>query len=414
MKFLTALFLALSARSSLQSQSFAQYTGNFSLGDGTVLAIAEWEIDPSARHVLAFANLQTGRFGVLAPKGPDAFVLRAGILTGPAAAAVTFRRSEDIVVGLQFTPTGAVTRMATRTRSHTEQLVIDANGKKLGASLLLPTGAGPFPAIVVVPAGALGRTAAATFPNFFLNQGFAVLLYDRRPEADRDTFEIYATDAIAAVDALRRRREIDPSRVGLWGHSQGGWVALLAASKSSSVAFVIDHSGMLLPAWRQDLYRLAAESEADEVAPAEIRAALDFEQEMFRVGRTGVGWDSLSGKMRVSSAASWMDLVYKPKSLSQLRAVWTTDFSFDPTPFASRVRQPVLALFGGLDKSTPIESAGNLVNAMKGSSSLSISFFPTANHAFLDAISGGNAEIPNLSRFAPGMFDVMSRWLRRR
>lgn len=45
---------------------------------------------------------------------------------------------------------------------------------------------------------------------------------------------------------------------------------------------------------------------------------------------------------------------------------------------------------------------------MKGSPTLTISFFPTANHAFLDAVGGGNAEIPSLSRFAPGMFDVMT------
>ena len=411
---LTALLLALSVSPSLLAQNLSQYAGNFSLPDRTVLGVAEWEIDPGSPHVLAFTNLRTGRFGVLTPTGGDTFALNAGVLAGPVVATVVFRQSAGGVTGLQFTPSGTRTSIATRARTRGEELVINTTGPKLGATLLLPAGAGPFPAIVIVPAGALGRRAAATFPNFFLSQGFAVLIYDRRPAVDSDPFETYATDAITAVDVLRGRRDIDRSRIGLWGHSQGGFVSLVAASMSPSVAFVIDHSGMVLPAWQQDLYRIAAEAQADGVAPADIRAALDFEEEMFRVGRTGVGWDSLAEKMRVSSSAPWMDLVYKPKSLASLQAVWSNDFTFDPRPYAARVRQPVLALFGGLDRSTPIESAANLANAMKGPPTLTISFFPTANHAFLDAVTGGNAEIPTLSRFAPGMFDVMSGWLHKR
>ena len=79
-------------------------------------------------------------------------------------------------------------------------------------------------------------------------------------------------------------------------------------------------------------------------------------------------------------------------------------------PFAGRVRQPVLAMFGGLDKSTPIESAANLANVMRREK-LTIEFFPTANHAFLEAKTGGNTEIATLGHFVPGMFASMHRWL---
>jgi dienelactone hydrolase len=116
--------------------------------------------------------------------------------------------------------------------------------------------------------------------------------------------------------------------------------------------------------------------------------------------------------MRANEKASWMELVYKPASLDELKRVWRNDFSFDPRPFAARVRQPVLALFGGLDKSTPIQSAANLDSAMTGRKNLTIEIFPTANHAFLEAKTGGNSEIPSLSHFAPGMFASMHRWLR--
>jgi hypothetical protein len=52
------------------------------------------------------------------------------------------------------------------------------------------------------------------------------------------------------------------------------------------------------------------------------------------------------------------------------------------------------------------------VNAVADRRKLTIEFFPTANHAFLEAKTGGNGEIPTLSQFAPGMFVSMHRWLR--
>lgn len=388
------------------------YIGNYEVGTREVIAIAEWEIDPHSPHVLAFTHFDTGRYGVLTEVGSDEFTLPTGVIAGPPEATIRFVRSGDRVTGFTFARGIDTPQSATRTTGKREDLTIDAGDAKLGATFFLPAGPGPFPAVVIVPAGALGRTAVATFPNFFVGEGFAVLAYDGRRATGAGAFDRYAADAIAAVEHLRRRHEIDGGHVGLWGHSQGGWLSLVAASKSSAIAFVIDHSGMLVPAWRQELYRIAAEAEADGVPPHEVSAAVEFEGRLMEVGRTGTGWEELAATMRANEKAPWLDLVYAPKSLDELQGVWRNDYSFDPRPFAARVRQPVLALFGGLDRSTPIESAGNLANAMRENERLSIEFFPTANHAFLESVTGGNREIATLSRFVPGMFASMRRWLR--
>jgi pimeloyl-ACP methyl ester carboxylesterase len=191
-------------------------------------------------------------------------------------------------------------------------------------------------------------------------------------------------------------------------------VSLVAASQSRAISFVIDHSGMLLPAWQQELYRLSSEARADGVNEEDIAKAVEFEARLMTVAAKGQGWPEIAETMRANEKASWMELVYKPASLDELQRVWRNDFSFDPRPFAGRVNQPVLGLFGGLDKSTPIESAANLANAVSDREMLTIEFFPTANHAFLEAKTGGNGEIATLSHFAPGMFASMHRWLRAR
>lgn len=402
--------LTLLSASSAPAPDFTAYAGNYRVAANEVIAIAEWELDPSSPHVLAFTNLKTGRIGVLTELGADEFALNEGLLAGSQVASVRFVRSGNRVVALIYAPSGGPSVRAQRVNTRREDVTVDAGDVRLAGTLYLPEGRGPFPAIVIVPAGAVGRTASATFPNFFVAEGFAVLVYDRRPGSA--PFTTYAADAVAAVEHVRHRADVDPRNTGLWGHSQGGWVSLLAASQSPAVSFVIDHSGMLVPAWQQELYRVAAEAHADGVAADDVARAVAFEARLMTVAAKGEGWPELAETMRANEQAPWMALVYKPRSLNELQRVWTNDFSFDPRPFAGRVHQPVLALFGGLDKSTPIESAANLANVIPNKEKLTIEFFPTANHAFLEAKTGGNAEIAALSHFAPGMFASMHRWLR--
>ena len=52
-----------------------------------------------------------------------------------------------------------------------------------------------------------------------------------------------ADDALAAVELLKARADINPRQIGLWGHSQGGWVAPIVAAQSGDVAFVVSFSG---------------------------------------------------------------------------------------------------------------------------------------------------------------------------
>ena len=93
-------------------------------------------------------------------------------------------------------------------------------------------------------------------------------------------------------------------------------------------AFVIDHSGMFVPAWQQELYRIGAEGMADGIPPTEVAAAVSFETKLMQVGRTGEGWNELMAMLQ--SKGAWQDLVYKPASLQELQQIWRDDFSFDP------------------------------------------------------------------------------------
>src|SRR5690606_8962646 len=99
---------------------------------------------------------------------------------------------------------------------------------------------------------------------FFSAHGIATLMYDKRTEGYSATgigeqsrsFSLLADDVLAAVQALRSDQIIHPNKIGLWGLSEGAWVAPLAASKSSDVAFVVAVSASGVPPIQQTAWAL--------------------------------------------------------------------------------------------------------------------------------------------------------------
>jgi pimeloyl-ACP methyl ester carboxylesterase len=70
--------------------------------------------------------------------------------------------------------------------------------------------------------------------------GVAVLRYDRRADAEGHDIPLrtQVRDAHTAMEVLRQH--VGQSPIGLWGFSQGGWVApLAAATHPAEVAFLI-------------------------------------------------------------------------------------------------------------------------------------------------------------------------------
>ena len=101
-------------------------------------------------------------------------------------------------------------------------------------------------------------------------------------------------------------------------------------------------------------------------------------------------------------------------SFESIRWQWDHVYSFDPLPALRSVACPVLAVFGGLDTSTPgRDAAANMrrVLAEAGNKNVTIRLFERANHPLMDAKTGGNAEIPSLKGTVPGLFDTLGAWV---
>jgi len=124
---------------------------------------------------------------------------------------------------------------------------------RIGYTLDLPPGAGPFPAIVFGHgSGRTTRDEARALTSRLVSAGFAVLRYDKRGVGESTgvyegvgvgnaarVLGLLADDMAAGVAFLRTRPEIDPRRIGLMGVSQAGWIIPLAAQRAPNVAFMV-------------------------------------------------------------------------------------------------------------------------------------------------------------------------------
>lgn len=146
------------------------------------------------------------------------------------------------------------------------KIAFDSNGAKLVGTLYRPSTAGMHPALVVVHgSGKFPRRMYRYWGQAFARLGFNVFVYDKRGVGDSggayegenntsdDNLRILAWDAANAVNVVAGLPDTTP-HIGLFGVSQGGWVAPLAAQMNPKVKFLVLHSGPLVSVRQQNLY----------------------------------------------------------------------------------------------------------------------------------------------------------------
>lgn len=239
-----------------------------------------------------------------------------------------------------------------------EEVMLTSQGTPLAGSFMKPASAnGPVPGVVMI----VGSSAysyrsswkAGEFPiwkNFseaFLAKGYAVLLLEKKGvnrsggHWETQTFYDRADDAIAGVRYLKSRPEIDPARVGLCGHSQGGWIVQLAAAEyPAEIAFIVNLAGPNISVKQQVIDDQANELRCKGVPEAKVvrkagwlRKKLDFYGSVSRLVRIGV-----------------------------LGYIINYDPEIENVP--ARIKCPILALYGEYD--SLVELRGNMPLLQKG------------------------------------------------
>ncbi len=311
----------------------------------------------------------------------------------------------------------------------------------LQGTLTLPVGQGPFPAVVLVSGSGPQDRDETLFQHkpflviadHFARNGIACLRYDDRGagkstgnHALATSFD-FATDAETALQFLRKQDAIDPSRVGICGHSEGGLIGpLVAANQPEAVAFLILLAGPGISGERIIMKQMLDYGQTVPGYEKELAKKLELAKRIIPIAKTAnTTTDALSamktcvlkfeleqGNTKPPSEA------YKPwePMVKQLSSPWMRCFlGHDPLPVLEKVRCPVLALNGALD--TQVISSENLPvigTAFSGprANLLVSQEFPKLNHLFQHCQTGLVNEYGLIEEtFAPEILGLMSQWV---
>lgn len=375
---------------------------------------------------LVYLDLASGEIRALFPTSDTTFVAGPAFLVPfPMLVQVTPARDDQgRVTGLWWEENGQ-TLWAPRVEFRQEEVSFSNGEVTLAGTLKLPLRGGPHPGVVLIHgSGPQTRDYADLqfMSDFFAINGIAVLAYDKRGEGastkdpGESTMYDLANDVLAGVALLRMHNEIDPDRIGLWGVSQGGWIAPTAAAHSQNVAFIILVSGPAVGVVQQDLDRVEYELRTAGYPEEEVEAAVVHERLFSRAAETGQGWEELEASINRVKEYGWSSLVATPskEEFEQHGLRWGRFRAYDPLPSLEKTTCPVLAFFGGKDTVVPPERNVHIMKrALKGAGNkdFTIKVFPDANHTMLFTETGAIQEIPHRTRFVPSYFDTMLHWL---
>jgi pimeloyl-ACP methyl ester carboxylesterase len=392
--------------------------GNYEIEPGRVVLVTR------GPNGLLYLDDRAGRFGSLFPVDGRTLVAGPSVVAGyPVDLTVTFDRGAGGAVdALVWERKGETPRRAVRRVYYRSEPIAFYNGAvRLSGTLVTPNGPGPHPAVVMIHgSGPATRDSLRPWADMYARRGVAVLIHDKRGTGAstgnwaRASFGDLAGDALAGRAFLRSRPEINGRQIGLHGMSLGGWIAPLAASREPDVAFVIVESAPVLSPRDHERLRVEQQLRADGFTVELVAHATAFMDQKFEVARTGDGWDRLTTGMARGAREGWLTYVNAPTSLESLQWNWQHVLSYDPLPALERLQCPVLVLYGGLDRIVPATHSSNRMEKIlrgAGNRDATVRVFKTANHAFLEAVTGGKREAPSLRGFVSGYFDTHVDWL---
>ncbi|NQW03531.1 MAG: alpha/beta fold hydrolase [Acidobacteria bacterium] len=351
---------------------------------------------------------------------------------GPAAGTFTLTRGAPVKTPIPRPPyrVGAVT--------------VTNGDVSIAGTLTVPEGPGPFPAVVLVTgSGAqtrdediFGFKVFAVIADHLTRRGIVVYRYDDRGAGDStgsiatSTADDFAGDALAAVAQLKTMPNIDGKRIGILGHSEGGTVAAIAASRSSDVAFVVMLAGPGLPG-DVVMRRQAADSARSMGAGDTVVAAIvDAHRALMDAIKAGASTETLTAlvqtligaqfdgvpatqRAQLGDRAAYVEKAYRAH-VAQLSTPWMKFMAtFDPATALRQVSVPVFAAFGERDTQVPPSiNAQPVREALAKNPAAVLKILPEANHLFQKANTGLVSEYGALDKaFVPGLLDDLSAWM---
>jgi pimeloyl-ACP methyl ester carboxylesterase len=307
-----------------------------------------------------------------------------------------------------------------------------ASGPSAFAAVVLVSGSGPQDRDESV----FGHRPFLVLSDFLTKNGVAVLRYDDRGTGKSGgkyqtaTTEDFTSDAAAAAEYLRSRKDVQPGRIGLIGHSEGALIAPLVASKDKRVGFVVLLAG---PGMRgDDLLVLQGKAIAGAMSatPDQIEKNAEEQKKCFAILKETPDAAAAAQKLRKALTEFAATLTEEERTktgmndaiidaqVSQMNSPWFRFFiSYDPLPALEKTSCPVLALWGEKDLQVPPrQNLPPVEQALKkgGNKNIVLKILPGLNHLFQDCETGSIAEYSRIEEtVSPAALGIIGDWIKK-
>jgi uncharacterized protein len=317
------------------------------------------------------------------------------------------------------------------------EFVNELAGITLSGTLSLPTGKGPFPAVILVSGSGpqdrnsevFGHKPFLVLADYLVRNGIAVLRYDDRGIASSKgdfstaTSADFADDAEAAFTYLQKQAGINAKKIGIIGHSEGGMIAPMVAARNKKVAFVVMIAG---PAMAIDELMIAqgnAIATASGIDETLIAEALTFnskfynfliEQPDLETAKAKLD-DFLSKNRYKQSDGELVSVDELKKQLTSALTPWFHYFiKYNPSENLSKMQCPVLAIYGSKDLQVPAKQNIEALTPIfeKSKSDHLIVELSDLNHLMQNAETGNVSEYDFIEEtMAPKALETISNWI---
>lgn len=310
-------------------------------------------------------------------------------------------------------------------------------GVTIAGTLTLPEGEGPFPAVILITGSGPQDRDETLFDHkpFWViadhlsRRGIAVLRCDDRGvggtsvggQTDPDSFDL-ATDVRAAIDFISHQPGIDPERIGLIGHSEGGLIAPIVAADDPRIRFIVMLAGTGVPGDQILIRQAAAIALAEGTDPEHVAAQTPIRERLFAAVRAGdrrVTRDTMAELLRLIAPDGMPDDLIESAIDEQVEVLFSrwmhTFLTYDPRETLRRITCPVLVMNGDLDlqvlhdQNVPEIAAAIRSN---GNTGVVTAVLPGLNHLFQPATTGAVSEYATIEiTFDPAALNLMTRWI---
>ncbi len=271
--------------------------------------------------------------------------------------------------------------------------------------------------------------------SYLANNGIAALRYDDRGVGEsskvnwsNSTFNDLSEEALAALKLLRSDRDIDSNNIGFLGHSLGAAIAPLAASKSDKIAFIVLLGGHGLLGTKTGAitrkYLGQVIGETNEVTENGVKLV----KRVFQLIQSEEEWDKIKSLIyeemssifkkfsdekqnMFKSVDNYLQSTFEGFLLSEGNTPMYRSFlNYDPSTSLSKVKCPVLLLFGGMDHIHPPDKhMDTIVEALKtsGNKNITVKLIPKVDHEFTTPESKKN------KKFTSEFLTIITDWIKK-